>query len=80
MRLKAVILCALSAHTRPRTTMRSHLVRLEARAAYRSARNRATFSCGVSCRGIEDTLEGDDGGGFGEREETGAERTEVGLE
>ena len=79
MRLKAVILCALSAHTRPRMTMRSHLDRLEARAANRSARNRATFSCGVSCRGGEG-LEEDDGGGFGEREETGAERTEVGLE
>ena len=80
MRLRAVILCALSAHTRPRMTMRSHLVRLEARAANRSARNRATFSCGVSCCGEEDGLEEDDGGEFGEREETGAERTEIGLE
>lgn len=60
--------------------MRSHLDRLEARAANRSARNRATFSCGVSCRGGEEGLEEDDGGGFGEREEAGAEPTGVGLE
>jgi len=51
IKLNAVNLCALSAHTRPRTITLSHPVTCASRAAFAAALNRLTFSCGVSPAG-----------------------------
>lgn len=53
-----VTLCALSAQTLPLTTILSHVVTCASRCAILAARNRATFSAGVSIR-----LTGPPGGG-----------------
>ena len=46
--VNAVNLCALSAHTRPRTRTRSKFDSLASRALAAASRSRLTFCCGVS--------------------------------
>ncbi len=60
-----VTLCALSAQTLPLTTILSHVVICASRCAILAARNRATFSAGVSIRLAAPPGGGDRFGTFG---------------
>ena len=61
----AVILCARSAHTLPRTTARSNPVNRPSLARSAAARSRLTFCCGVSPAGAAaDEAGREDGPGF----------------